>query len=445
MGGLHVGHPVADRRRHRLLERPRARLHRAHLGAQQVHPLHVRALAAHVLGAHVHDALEPEQRAGRGAGHAVLARAGLGDHARLAHPPGQQALPEGVVELVRAGVEQVLALEVHLAAGGRREPRSAVERRGPPGEVAQQPAELLLERGIGARGEPLALELVERGHERLRARSGPRRGRSAARAAGCSCRRARGVRRRRPPPGRTRPAWRGPCGPAPPRCRWRCPRRTAGWRRSPRPRSPGSSPPESTSGGVPPCSWRTSAQSKLSPVPPGATLRVGVEQVEVGAEGPQRAHLGGVPHARRLDHPAAGAPRGLAAVGGALVAVQLEQREAAAVGGGGHLVEGGVHEHARDLRAAMQLGADQLGVLDRRRPAGCPARRSGRPPRRRARRSRRASSARGDSTDLDARHRANGRPGPLGRGDRAAAAARVRVRLGRLPSFTRAVRRSSPR
>ena len=65
----------------------------------------------------------------------------------------------------------------------------------------------------------------------------------------------------------------------------------------------------------------------------GAARRVGVEQVEVGVEAPQAAHLGGVAHAHRLHHPAAGAPRGLAAVGRALVAVQLEHRERAAVGG----------------------------------------------------------------------------------------------------------------
>ena len=75
-------------------------------------------LAAHVLGAHVDDALEAEQRA-RGRGRdAVLAGAGLGDDARLAHAPGQQRLAERVVDLVRAGVEEVLALEPDRAAGG---------------------------------------------------------------------------------------------------------------------------------------------------------------------------------------------------------------------------------------------------------------------------------------------------------------------------------------
>jgi hypothetical protein len=42
----------------------------------------------------------------------VLAGAGLGDDARLAHALGEQRLAERVVDLVRAGVVEVLALEV---------------------------------------------------------------------------------------------------------------------------------------------------------------------------------------------------------------------------------------------------------------------------------------------------------------------------------------------
>ena len=82
-----------------------------HLGAQQLHAVHVERLAPLVLGAHVDPAPQPEQ-GGRG-GHrdAVLPGAGLGDHPHLAHPPGEQALADRVVDLVRAGVAEVLALE----------------------------------------------------------------------------------------------------------------------------------------------------------------------------------------------------------------------------------------------------------------------------------------------------------------------------------------------
>ncbi len=88
----------------------------AHFRAQQAHAEDVQLLPAHVFLAHVDDALEPKQRADRGRGDAVLARAGLGDDALLAHAPRQQALAERVVDLVRAGVQQVFALQVDLRA-----------------------------------------------------------------------------------------------------------------------------------------------------------------------------------------------------------------------------------------------------------------------------------------------------------------------------------------
>jgi len=49
-------------------------------------------------------------RGNGGGGYAMLARAGFGDDARLAHLCGEKALADGVVDFVRAGVEQVFAL-----------------------------------------------------------------------------------------------------------------------------------------------------------------------------------------------------------------------------------------------------------------------------------------------------------------------------------------------
>ena len=46
----------------------------------------------------------------------MLPRAGLGDHAMLAHALDQQRLPQAVVDLVRAGVQQVFALQINLRA-----------------------------------------------------------------------------------------------------------------------------------------------------------------------------------------------------------------------------------------------------------------------------------------------------------------------------------------
>ena len=107
------GDPVAERLVDGVLEGAAAGVDRDDLRAEQTHPDHVERLALHVDRAHVDGAVEAEVRRGGGGGDAVLARAGLGDHAGLAHPPGEQGLAEHVADLVGAGVVEVLALEQH--------------------------------------------------------------------------------------------------------------------------------------------------------------------------------------------------------------------------------------------------------------------------------------------------------------------------------------------
>ena len=112
---VRVGHrlrPVAQARVDRVLQRPRAVGDRDHLGAELLHPEDVRPLAGDVLLAHVDRAREPEPRRHRRRGHAVLPGAGLRDHARFPHALHEQALAHDVVRLVRAGMIQVLALDV---------------------------------------------------------------------------------------------------------------------------------------------------------------------------------------------------------------------------------------------------------------------------------------------------------------------------------------------
>ncbi len=76
---------------------------------------------------------------GRGGGHAVLAGARLGDHSLLAHPQREQRLADRVVDLVRAGVIEVLALEPDLRpAALLAEPPGVIQRRGPADVVLQQ-------------------------------------------------------------------------------------------------------------------------------------------------------------------------------------------------------------------------------------------------------------------------------------------------------------------
>ena len=128
MRRLDIRDPVADRLARRLLQRLRPELDGSHLGTEEPHALDVRMLPAHVLGAHVHDALEPEARADRRGRDPVLARTRLGHDASLAEARREKDLSERVVDLVRAGVVEVLALEDDAAAR-RREALRLVERR----------------------------------------------------------------------------------------------------------------------------------------------------------------------------------------------------------------------------------------------------------------------------------------------------------------------------
>ena len=107
-------HPVAEGLVRGVAQGARAAAHRADLGAQQLHAEDVGPLPADVFLAHVDHAFQAEQCTGRGGGHAVLPGPGFGDHSPLAHPPRQQRLAERVVDLVRAGVVQVLAFQVDL-------------------------------------------------------------------------------------------------------------------------------------------------------------------------------------------------------------------------------------------------------------------------------------------------------------------------------------------
>ena len=163
----HVGHPVAQRLVHRVLERAGAALDGDDGRAQQAHAHHVELLPAHVLGAHVHGALEVEQGAGGGGGHAVLAGAGLGDHAALAHALREQRLPEDVVDLVGAGVAEVLALEDDGGAAALAEPLGVEQRRRPAGVVAEEAGELGLEGRVARRILIRQRQLVEGRDERL--------------------------------------------------------------------------------------------------------------------------------------------------------------------------------------------------------------------------------------------------------------------------------------
>ncbi len=75
-------------------------------------------------------------------------------------------LAERVVDLVRAGVQEVLALQVDAFVG--REPLRARQRRGAAGVRGEQLVQLRAERRVVAQRLPRARQLVERRNQRLR-------------------------------------------------------------------------------------------------------------------------------------------------------------------------------------------------------------------------------------------------------------------------------------
>ena len=92
----------------------------------------------------------------------MLSGSGLGDHSGLSHPAREQRLADRVVDLVSAGVGQVLALQVDPAADTLGEAVGKVERRRATDEVTEQHGELGLEALVLAGLRPGFAELVER-------------------------------------------------------------------------------------------------------------------------------------------------------------------------------------------------------------------------------------------------------------------------------------------
>ncbi len=143
-----MGDPVAQRLVHRVLQGRRARMHRHHLGAEQFHAEDIGLLPLDVGGAHIDDAGQVEERAGGRRRHPVLAGAGLGDDPALAHPPRQQDLAQHVVDLVRAGMVELVALQIELGAAEMPgQPLGEIERARPPDIMF----EVIVELGLKAR------------------------------------------------------------------------------------------------------------------------------------------------------------------------------------------------------------------------------------------------------------------------------------------------------
>src|SRR5882762_11414753 len=103
-----------------------------------------------------------------GGGDAVLACACFRDDARLFHLQGEDALADGVVDFVRAGVEKVFAFEIDARAAEMFcETFGELKRRGTARKIFEEIVEASLEDGIGFGLFVDALEFKERNHERF--------------------------------------------------------------------------------------------------------------------------------------------------------------------------------------------------------------------------------------------------------------------------------------
>ena len=109
---LDMGGPVTNRLAGRVFQRACAAGHGNDLRAEELHAEHVQLLPLDVRRSHEHMALHAKERRRRRRRDAVLARARLCDHALLAHSLRKHRLPQRVRNLVCAGVEQILALQI---------------------------------------------------------------------------------------------------------------------------------------------------------------------------------------------------------------------------------------------------------------------------------------------------------------------------------------------
>lgn len=167
-GVMHVGDPVAQCLVHRILQGARAGLHRPHFRAQQFHPEHIGLLTFDIHFAHVDHAGQAETGGHRGGRHAMLAGAGLGDDARLAHALGQQDLADAVVDLVRASVVQLIALEIDFRSAEMiGHPLGVIEWAGSSDIVIEEIVHLGLEGRIGFGRSVMFLKIENERHQRL--------------------------------------------------------------------------------------------------------------------------------------------------------------------------------------------------------------------------------------------------------------------------------------
>jgi len=169
MGAADVRDPIAHRFVDGFLQSPLAGFDRDDFRSQHFHAKNVEALPFAIDRPHVNNAFEAEHRRDGSGRDAVLAGASFGDDAGFAHAFGEQDLADAVVDFMRAGVEQVFALEINLcAAEFAGEAFGKIERSRAATEFSQVIVKFLLEFGVVLRAKVFLFKFLQRMHQCFR-------------------------------------------------------------------------------------------------------------------------------------------------------------------------------------------------------------------------------------------------------------------------------------
>ncbi len=118
--------------------------------------------------AHIDHAFQAELGANCRGGHAMLACACFRDDARLAHAAGEDDLAQHVVDLVRAGMVQLVPLEINLGpAQMLRQPVSVIKRAGASHIMGPQIMHFSPKTVVGLGVLVLLFQLEDKRHQRL--------------------------------------------------------------------------------------------------------------------------------------------------------------------------------------------------------------------------------------------------------------------------------------
>mmetsp|Transcript_16550 Transcript_16550/g.30032 ORF Transcript_16550/g.30032 Transcript_16550/m.30032 type:complete len:523 (+) Transcript_16550:478-2046(+) len=110
----HIRHPITHSLVNRILQRRLTIMHRDNLRSQRVHTENIQLLTFAIHSTHVHSAVQAKLGTNGRRRNTMLPRTSLGNDTRLTNPLRQESLTNGIVNLVRPSMRQILPLEPDL-------------------------------------------------------------------------------------------------------------------------------------------------------------------------------------------------------------------------------------------------------------------------------------------------------------------------------------------